>query len=735
MSKQPVVSLIIPIYNSGLFLEQALTSAVSQTLENIEIICVDDASTDNSQSIISKFAKGDNRITTIRNTKNLSAFMTRKLGVAIAKGETVMFLDGDDWLEAEACESAYQRYKETGVEILHFNTNIHTSIDRESQRYKTLVKLLTPYRGFLYGDQVFDECFDKGLYGFNLCNKLFGAKLIKAVYAGFNDDKIHMAEDALVYFAIALKAISYGGAPELYLYNYRFAIGLSSGGQQTFDQFNRVLSAKIAYECMSNMINGSDIVTAAKRRALAAMERRLMSNCIDSCFNKLSAQDAPLAFDKLVATWPTVRIVAQMSAMIQGAEIARAADKLKTAQMLQSRASTYNPKTIGLFYHRYHSGGVQRVLQGQIKILVDKGYKVILMTEEIRPGIDFDLPLCVERIILPMPSKEVDCFAQRGEAITNVIEHYKIDCVIYHAASNPQLLFDFLFFKSAGLPFILVKHETAFANMVFLAEIASKVATAKLADKLIVLSRTEEQYWQLMGANAHYIPNPISVLSNSETQVEKEQNSLLWTGRLDEQKQYFDLITVIEQVATVIPEVKLYMICIPWSTNTVQKMKDAVYARGLEGNIIVLSPQSSLEHFYQKASIYLLTSAWESFPCVIGESKSFGLPLVLYDLPYLELLQNEKGYMSVQQGDACAMAEAVIELLSNEGLRKRMGEEARNSLQEFQDFDYATAWEEVILSPYSGRLELNDIQIDNCRLKWLMDEMVQLYTKGLNRKV
>ena len=92
----PKVSVIIPVYNVEEYLRECLDSIVKQTLREIEIICVDDGSTDNSLEILKEYAKKDNRITVITQ-KNLHAGVARNAGLAVAKGEYLSFLDSDDF--------------------------------------------------------------------------------------------------------------------------------------------------------------------------------------------------------------------------------------------------------------------------------------------------------------------------------------------------------------------------------------------------------------------------------------------------------------------------------------------------------------------------------------------------------------------------------------------------------------------------------------------------------------
>lgn len=117
--KRPHVSVIIPIYNTKPYLESCIQSASEQTLQNIEIICVNDGSTDGSEEIVKEYAKKDQRIKLIsRENGGLSA--ARNTGLQYATGEYCYFFDSDDIIEHTALERLYKQAKQDELDILFF---------------------------------------------------------------------------------------------------------------------------------------------------------------------------------------------------------------------------------------------------------------------------------------------------------------------------------------------------------------------------------------------------------------------------------------------------------------------------------------------------------------------------------------------------------------------------------------------------------------------------------------
>lgn len=115
------ISIIIPVYNVEKYLSQCLDSCIHQTLNDIEIICVDDCSPDNSYLILEKYISLDERIKIIKHETNKGLGAARNTGISVARGEYVWFIDSDDYIATEACQLLYDTAKKQDIDILCFN--------------------------------------------------------------------------------------------------------------------------------------------------------------------------------------------------------------------------------------------------------------------------------------------------------------------------------------------------------------------------------------------------------------------------------------------------------------------------------------------------------------------------------------------------------------------------------------------------------------------------------------
>lgn len=116
----PLISVIVPVYNSRPYLEECLDSLRRQSLYNIEIICVDDGSTDNSLKLLLDTAKKDDRIAVITKD-NSGPSDTRNCGIDSAKGKYIYFCDSDDYLERDSLEACYAKAENDNLDIVLFS--------------------------------------------------------------------------------------------------------------------------------------------------------------------------------------------------------------------------------------------------------------------------------------------------------------------------------------------------------------------------------------------------------------------------------------------------------------------------------------------------------------------------------------------------------------------------------------------------------------------------------------
>ena len=143
--ESPFISIVIPCYNAQDFLAECLNSCIEQTEKNIEIICVDDCSSDGTSLIIKEFHEKDNRIKGFKCNTNMGPGGARNKGLQEATGEYVWFVDSDDIIEKNACEILYNTASKYKNDILCFHAESFVNQDTESAYLRPWIKYFTDW--------------------------------------------------------------------------------------------------------------------------------------------------------------------------------------------------------------------------------------------------------------------------------------------------------------------------------------------------------------------------------------------------------------------------------------------------------------------------------------------------------------------------------------------------------------------------------------------------------------
>lgn len=400
-------------------------------------------------------------------------------------------------------------------------------------------------------------------------------------------------------------------------------------------------------------------------------------------------KDFSRALDLMLEVFPTTNVVTALAKYYEN-ESTELAKMCSGAKLF--KPSTRKINTIGIFYPRIYDGGVERVISLQIPIFIELGYRVVLILESSEPAKEYPIPPSVKKVIIARHYSN-----GRIEDIENALTKNHIDVFLYHCASSMKLLFDLMISKSLNIPFVIGRNELA-AQDILCSHPEWKnnfrYYLYRLSDKLIVLTTMDEGYYNVMGCNTKYIPNPIA-LGKTRNNYSDNDGYILWLGRLDKcSKNYFDLVPIMKHVVEQNQNAKMIIVGGDKVT-AFRELYPSIIKNGLHSNIEWHPYTNDVSKFYKKAKIHLVTSSLESFSMVIAESKSYGIPLVTYDLPYLELLKDGKGYIAVEQNDIKGTASAIVQLLNNQTLCEKMSKEAKKSIETFSNFDFKKAWSDV----------------------------------------
>ena len=205
MKEQPQVSIIVPVYNVENYIERCLNSLVNQTFKDIEIITINDGSTDKSLELLNKYAKEDIRISVI-DLGDEGVSYCRNLGIEKANGKYIMFVDSDDWIDSNMIEAMYKKAEENKLDLVMcsyirefkdhskekiFNLPEEIIYKEDKVKNELLRKLVGPVKEELSNPEMLDALG-------TVWGKLYRADILKENKIKFVDLKeIGSAEDTL----------------------------------------------------------------------------------------------------------------------------------------------------------------------------------------------------------------------------------------------------------------------------------------------------------------------------------------------------------------------------------------------------------------------------------------------------------------------------------------------------------------------------------------------------------
>ncbi|MFC7481798.1 glycosyltransferase family 2 protein [Luedemannella flava] len=141
----PLLSIVIPIHGVEPYLRQCLDSVLGQAFTDFEVVAVDDASPDNCGNILQEYAARDPRVRVVRRSSAGDAGPARGAGFAVATGDHVWFVDGDDWLADGALEAIAGRLRETSADMLCFDAVYRAATDTV-ERFRPPAAVPEPFR-------------------------------------------------------------------------------------------------------------------------------------------------------------------------------------------------------------------------------------------------------------------------------------------------------------------------------------------------------------------------------------------------------------------------------------------------------------------------------------------------------------------------------------------------------------------------------------------------------------
>ena len=696
MADEARISIVMPLFDDEQHVSAALQSCLDQTLREIEIICVDDASTDGTARIVEQFQRRDPRIVLIRQPENASAFQARRVGIAAASAPHVLFLDGDDELDPRAAELALAAATSTGSDVVGFGVEI-VAPDGVPTR---LAKALQPTFAELRAPHIVPSLFPVGeAANGHLWRYLFSTELLRAAYDGFSEDlRFYRANDLPISFLALAHAEKYVSIPDR-LYRYHFRRGTSGHRVDGTDRFAFLLSGIAPIVAIEDRVQRMARNSAAADTLLAAYESarlHIIASVLRYAIHDTSGSLRRACMSMLCATVNRLDLLRAAAAFCPEAltEI--------SAQTESAPSPPGAPRHVLLTTRRLDTGGLQNVLVDQAARLRASGHDVTIAVFEEAEG-RLEVPDGVDVVELTNPS----ALARVDEWVALCRER-SIDIVIdHHILYNEHWPWRALAAAAIGIPTIGWLHNFALRPLFDHSDRISFLdAHLHALVSVVTLSPTDVAFWKLRGqSHAVWMPNPPSRLTIAALNRAAEPRrltgrlELAWWGRLNTTtKQVQHLVDTAAELRARDVDFRLTIVGPDSKNLSAADVRRYAQQSGVGDAVHLFGDLDAVELETALADAHLLisTSAIEGYQLTLIEAQAMGMPVVMYDLPWLATVRDNPAVLTSRPDDPAQLADLIAGLAREPERYARLSAQARELAQRLTDVDLGMRLEQLL---------------------------------------
>ena len=354
--------------------------------------------------------------------------------------------------------------------------------------------------------------------------------------------------------------------------------------------------------------------------------------------------------------------------------------------------------TIGHIYRSLSLGGMQRGAGSILKIHHEMGHDLVVYTREPVDGSEYGVPVPFERVVLGGGSYKNRADEGRKDALRSALAARRPDLVIHHEYYAMSLVDDLEILHEAGIP-VLVQWHSCFSalhmSVWWNGRVCSQLdAVKKYARGVLALSRTDRAFFEMFGMRSVYIPySDPDIFEDVPVHVAGRGTEILWPSRFSIGKRPVHALRIFEAVLAKIPDAHLTMLGDGPERPAVDEYLAARPA--LAQKVSLPGFVKDVVPYFRAADVVLMTTEFEGFCHSIIEAKMAALPVVGYEMDYLDTAQPGTGYVSAPQGDVDAAAAHVCDLLADGAERRRQGVLGRRDYERFLGIDQKALYGEA----------------------------------------
>ena len=274
---KPIISIIITLYNAETTLARCLDSVLSQSLHDIEVICVNDGSTDGSVEVLKRYVAKDSRIHVYSFEKNYGIIIAGKQALRNAQGKYVMFVDADDVLLPGACENLVRLIEENNVDILQFSITINAPLGIDKSGWQ---KSFTSKERTSEGINILYDCYSLHRFQNYIWNKIYRGDVCRAAGAAMPDLPVSLPADVLQTFFFLYYAKTFRSVSDGPYYEYSVGNGISTH-KPTAEQFAKLCAGSAILPAIEDFLRQENALEN-NRFLLEAIKIHLKAGVLDT---------------------------------------------------------------------------------------------------------------------------------------------------------------------------------------------------------------------------------------------------------------------------------------------------------------------------------------------------------------------------------------------------------------------------------------------------------------------
>jgi glycosyltransferase involved in cell wall biosynthesis len=658
---KPSVSIIVPFYNHENFVEERIESIFNQSIKDVEIIALDDKSTDSTAKLLVKY-KTDFRFKLVINQSNSgSPFSQWEKGIAKASSEIVWIAEGDDSCSLNFIEALSKYFDDPLVSIAVAKTEVinEDGILQEG--------VLRPYMDMAYPGK-YDVSYVKD--GFDEVNDQLGAvcTLVNASAILFRKvafrDSLEIAKtfkmcgDWLVYLECLVNGkIAYDvSVTNFFRRHSQSQVSKFEGTETYFKERERITEYVIEKYSVS---------------------RRLLNK----------------AFGALDFEWARFKDKNEIRSLED------VYSKHNLRQKFETKYQAYTKKHVAFYVHGilFSKGGIERLAAQLSNYLVSKGWKVTIFCRHSNSDVAI-YPLFEKVSVVPIFDE-----TRLEESISGLREKLVNSDVDVFIPMLSEWLFDPIVEAASqtGIPVIVSEHNDPWKIEELWWSHESRVKCFEKATRIhLLLNKFRKSLPSFMATKIEVVPNGVDISWSYETLERK--NIIISVGRLEKQKRFDRLI---EAVFIIKEEMRLsgFVVEIYGEGSLINELSDQIIKMGVEDLISLKGKSDGLDKVYKESNFFILPSEFEGFGIVVVEAMSFGLPVLAFEEcngPNEIIRSGVDGYLVK---DVNELANAISRFIKGGNSINNMRQSAYERSLKYSLSQFNLSWENLIINTIDSR--------------------------------